>query len=340
MALRSPLRFPVSAIVGVVVFAALAVIVPWRLKSGAANTPMSEIFFVFPAVEHVHPGAPVKILGVEAGRVEAVTLLQPPGVQAGQVRLTARVQSKLLAYVGRDSRARFARASPLGEPYVDVQLGAAESPRVEDGDTLFGDPAIGGRQLARDAAAVGAAARPFVRDVQKGSARVNNSAKALVADTLEWAPIGEQIRRVVGNARQSFSAARAALGGLPLAEWRAEGALAASALRAVRAKLTQVGAELTAEAEETSEQARFAVGLLRGLAKEVRAQLEGRVQGLAAQVRGARERFTTALRDRRYTVASFLQDEEIQNDIKGFQMTLKRKFWRFVLDGDGFGPAP
>lgn len=92
----------------------------------------------------VPSGAPVKLAGVQVGRVRSVELLPERRDAKGEplpVQMSFTLRAEVLAALHADSRVVVAMQSALGEPYLELSAGSLNSPRLAAGTTLRGiDP--------------------------------------------------------------------------------------------------------------------------------------------------------------------------------------------------------
>jgi phospholipid/cholesterol/gamma-HCH transport system substrate-binding protein len=87
----------------------------------------------FPDVGGVEVGSRVRLQGMDAGEVEAVT---PPDQPGQRVRLTLRISGKYRPLVGSDARVQIVNENFLAGKVVRILPGAAGAPPVADGGEL------------------------------------------------------------------------------------------------------------------------------------------------------------------------------------------------------------
>ncbi len=78
--------------------------------------------------------AQIRVAGVEAGKVENIELAD------GRAVVMLRVKPEIRLH--KDSKASIRSLGLLGEKYVEVTPGSAESPLLQDGDTIQAEPAL------------------------------------------------------------------------------------------------------------------------------------------------------------------------------------------------------
>lgn len=330
-----------SAIVGALVVVGLVALGPYLWSAADEGGILLRFRVRFPVVEHLHAGAPVKFLGVDAGRVERVSLAKAdPGGPARLAELELFVAEPFIPYLTAETRARVAHASPLGEPHIELEPGSSTAPPLEDGATIYGEPAVGQRDVSLAFDRVRAAVPGVIEPVQVD-----------VGPTLER--VGALRERGTEAVVQIRASAQPLQGRPEALEARLDGVVNAARTLDVRDELEVVSdevralmrrgdSEVTRIADRTWEvrdEFSHAVGLFRGIGKKISVELRP-LERMQVALAGASDSFARGFLNRRYSVAAFSADEEIQNDMKGITMDLKVRFWRFIFPGDGTTPKP
>ena len=119
----------------------------------------------FQTIEGLQVGSPVRLAGIEVGRVEEITFYDDPNDKRVLVRMT--VQDKYASRVRADSAAAVGSRGLLGDKVVDITLGSADQPVVEEGGEL----------LAKSSA-------DFTEMIKKGTAVLDNT-MAITSDVRE-----------------------------------------------------------------------------------------------------------------------------------------------------------
>jgi phospholipid/cholesterol/gamma-HCH transport system substrate-binding protein len=131
--------------VGALVLAALVGVLGLLWLMGELSLGRSTALTVdFGHTGNVVEGAPVKLGGVEVGRVESIQLL-PERRDAQErplpVRMELAVRPEALAALRADARVTVSTVGPLGEPYLELNPGSLKTPALPSGATLRGTDA-------------------------------------------------------------------------------------------------------------------------------------------------------------------------------------------------------
>lgn len=81
-------------------------------------------------------GAPVRLSGVEVGKVSSITLVGES--QTDQVRIHMRVEERVWSNIKSDSRATLGTIGMLGDKYIEVTPGSTDLPDLEPGASIPG----------------------------------------------------------------------------------------------------------------------------------------------------------------------------------------------------------
>ncbi len=305
----------------------------------ARRTPVP-IQLEFDRTPHLRVGTPVRILGVEAGRLDAIELVGPEGDRSAHVVLHAHVDPQLLRVVHTDGLAIVTRPTPLGEPSIDISPGSPDAPRLAPGGTLRGQRLARGEELAALGNSALGKVRSLIAEAREPARRVVGAFEAVRDDALAVrgavAPrldalasrvdgLRERVRAAVASVqswveplRHTLSAARHTWGAV-------ERGWAAAAPRASRhvARARKAGARAYAGGRRTARAAAASFGALRDDAAGVRLQIE---------------RIAALLHDVRFLPAALAADGEIQNDVKALQRDLKRHLPWFLFHSEVHSP--
>ena len=125
----------------------------------------------FTEVAGLTEGATVRLAGVQIGRVGGVHL---PGQPGGKVRVDLNIARRYADRIRKDSIARIETQGLLGDKVVEVTVGTTATPPLQPGEVLAArDPSdfarvlTQGADMTRDAAALVAALRKTVEDVNR-----------------------------------------------------------------------------------------------------------------------------------------------------------------------------
>jgi phospholipid/cholesterol/gamma-HCH transport system substrate-binding protein len=128
--------------VGALVLAALVGVLGLLFLMGELRLGRGEGLRVdFSHTGNVVKGAPVKLAGVQVGRVEEIRLLPDRRDASGlslPVRMELAVSQEALGALRTDARVTVATMGPLGEPYLELNPGSAGAPPLPPGSTLRG----------------------------------------------------------------------------------------------------------------------------------------------------------------------------------------------------------
>jgi len=81
-------------------------------------------------------GAPVRLSGVEVGKVGSITLVGES--KKDQVRIHMRIEERVWSHIKADSRATLGTIGMLGDKYIEVSPGSEDLPDLKPGDTIPG----------------------------------------------------------------------------------------------------------------------------------------------------------------------------------------------------------
>ncbi|HUE76814.1 MAG TPA: MlaD family protein [Longimicrobiales bacterium] len=93
----------------------------------------------------VRVGTPVRVAGIESGRVLGVSFV--PAGDTTEVALLVTIDGSALSVVRADSDVRAVRLRVIGQPVVQLEAGSPDAPTVESGDTLRARPRLDPAEL-------------------------------------------------------------------------------------------------------------------------------------------------------------------------------------------------
>ena len=144
----------------------------------------------FTTVEGLKPGANVHLAGIQVGSVETV-FLSPDG----DVQVWMEVRAGVAHRIREDSRARIKTAGLVGDRYVDITVGSADSPPVAEGDMIVGvDPVDVNQALAE--------AGPVLRDLAVAIENVRVVTTRMLDDESNVSRTLDNLRVITGNLRE------------------------------------------------------------------------------------------------------------------------------------------
>ncbi len=90
------------------------------------------LYFIFDDVQAIRDKSPIKIAGVEVGRVEKIELME------GKAKITSRISREVPIYA--NAKVRVKLIGLIGSQFLDLKPGDSTALRLKDGDMLKGDP--------------------------------------------------------------------------------------------------------------------------------------------------------------------------------------------------------
>ncbi len=132
--------------VGMVVVAAIVVLIGFLYKTGSFDFRKEgyEIKVLFNVVSGIQKSAPVRLAGVEIGRVNDIELAYGEGMK---VAVTLWLEER--AKVKKDARAYITALGLMGEKYIEISPGSPEAPYLKPGETINGEDPLEFDALAR-----------------------------------------------------------------------------------------------------------------------------------------------------------------------------------------------
>lgn len=191
--------------VGVFVAGALAVLALAIFAIGQERsmfTPMTRLYTSFPDINGLVVGAPVRLAGVDVGRVTQIAFSEK--LDHAEARVQLSIETRYMQRVRLDSRAYIDSKGLLGDKLINVTVGTPSSPPLEDGDYVVprASSSLEGvaKELEATAGAIGRAA-------QSAEGAVNELASPEVTDnvrriTASIAAILEEVERGDGLAHR------------------------------------------------------------------------------------------------------------------------------------------
>lgn len=141
---QNALRVGIFMTVG---FAVLALAVFLLGQKGGLFTAKSTLKAYFADINGLVVGAPVRLGGLDVGRVSKITFADDLRERKAEVELT--IQDRFLPRVRSDSRAFIDSKGLLGDKLVNVTIGSAESAPLKEGDTIATRKALSIEELAQ-----------------------------------------------------------------------------------------------------------------------------------------------------------------------------------------------
>jgi phospholipid/cholesterol/gamma-HCH transport system substrate-binding protein len=335
--------------VGALIVVSVTLLVGFVVLLGSFSVGEKRVLYLeFTDSGSVLSGAPVKIAGVRAGRVESVEFLverdarkskaRRPGEPRINVRLTITVDVKMAAAVREDSEFYITTQGVLGEKYVEIVPGSDGSPAWgEDSfvrghdpprlDLLFAkaDSILGQFEelLGGDSVDIGELLGALTR-LTKNLDRFMNDHR-------------ERLDRMMVNLDASVADVRVTLAGVRTAVGDGTDMQATIAhARRLAEGLARDAPPLTAQAKKTLANADASLTELSGMLLAHRADIDAALSDLPAITRRAKDvardtaAITAGLTKGQGTVGQLLTDRELYDDLKEMLRDLKRHPWKML----------
>ena len=329
--------------VGILVTVCLGLLVAFVLILGDVSTSERHDLFVdVPTSADLKPGAPVKVAGVPAGKVEGVAYHGGSWDEAlGRrvyVRVHMRVDTDKLGTIREDAMYYITTQGVLGEKYVEIDPGSPERAAVVAGDVREGEPPLRLELMAYNANRLLGALSRVVRDNEDAIGEVLQESRgaikafrsvaervdALLADNEDEVSIAiDQLVEAERVAIDVLAGARTALGD-------------GEAVKRTIDNIERLSAGARKELGPLSADARSALAKYSELADTGKLSVdEARVAALAliADARAAMgdvKGMTEQLQDRDSSIGALMADKELYDDVREMVKDLKRHPWKFI----------
>ena len=353
--------------VGGLVLLAIGVFVAFIMVLGDCNfSPGFQVHVDFTNAAGLKPGAPVRLAGIPAGSVKAVTFMGGEVVDGEDgesrpvyVRATLFIEDEIRESIRTDASFTITTQGVLGEPYVEITSMDTAAPPIQDGQVYLGtDPPRLEQLLSAGYDIVIEARELFARLNERGEGdgirigdAINNFADAageirdriaenreeidsIVANTDEI--IGEVAdnRETIPNILQNVESATAEFDALGRSLNRGVGD--GGDIRDIIENVEQVTDVAAREAEPTLESIREAADsaerILSGNEQQIASTVDN-VESISVDLSGASADVRTIIgriEQGEGSIGRLLRDEEIFEDMREFVRELKRRPWRII----------
>ncbi|MCB9542525.1 MAG: MCE family protein [Myxococcales bacterium] len=290
-------------------------------------------------------GAPVRIAGVRAGRVDAVeffpdaTTARTDGPRPVHVRLTAEVDAEMFPAVRQDSEFYVTSQGVLGEKYLEIRPGSPAAAPLQAAAAVRGrDPAridlifaraesilaqielalSGGGQLG-----VGALVDNITRLSGRANAYLDRHDEALEQATRDLVATGADLRAITAALRAGIGSGE-------------EVAATMRDLTAIARILAREAGPLARVGRDALQNLQTASAEVNRLIEIVRPPLEAVLADLPAITRSGREALrdtaaiTAAITAGQGVIGQVIVDDEIYADLKELLRDIKRNPWKLV----------
>lgn len=290
-------------------------------------------------------GAPVRIAGVRAGRVNDVEFFadastaRTQGPRPVHVRLTAEVDAEMFAAVRADSEFYVTSQGVLGEKYLEIRPGSAAAP------ALGPDAAVRGRDPARidlifaraesilaqiEAAlsgggelGVGALVDNIIRLSGRANAYLDRHDEALEQATRDLVATGADLRAITASLRQGIGSGEQVAGAMR------DLTTVVHIFAREAGPLARIAREALGNLERASEAVNRLIDLMRPPLEAVMADLPAITQSGRDALRDTAA-ITASITAGQGVIGQVLIDDEIYADLKELLRDLKRNPWKLV----------
>ncbi len=329
--------------VGILVTVCLALLVAFIVALGDYTTSeQADLFVDVPTSANLKPGAPIKIAGVPAGKVKAVTYMGGGfDEDAGRrvyVRVHMRLDRAMLPTVREDADYYITTQGVLGEKYVEIDPGTMDRPSVEEGAVVLGEPPMRLEIVAKNLSKLVEALSGLVqrnesvldqilvdtgesiKTLRRTSERID---KLLEDNSEKVAEVIDEILALEAKAGRLMDSAQVALG--DGTEVRDTIRNVSSITRQVRGEVKPVVDDARATLASYKELAQTSQGAVQEAKVKALAILD-RGEGMMTDMSG----MLTEVREGDSSIAAFLRDKELYDDVREMMKDLKRHPWKFI----------
>lgn len=158
------------------------------------------VYTSFNNIDTLVPGAKVRVSGMDAGEVSGI---QVPKTPSDKFRLKLDIDQKFHPIVRKDSVATIETQGMVGNKYVDVKKGSAQSPVLPSGGTLPGQEPTDLGDLMRQGGALVNTVQATIKDVQsRADLALQNIAKVAGNANGMISSMRPNVGKIASNAAQ------------------------------------------------------------------------------------------------------------------------------------------
>lgn len=329
--------------VGLLVTVCVALLVMFVLLLGDFSMSRGgELYLDVDTSAALKPGAPIKVAGVNAGKVSSVEYrggeVDPATGRPVFVRVTLGIDEDKLATLREDARFYITTQGVLGEKYVEIEPMGNAAPHVKPGAVVVGEPPLRLEIMAMNANRVLSSLANVLRDnerhltdiivntseVTRVARRVADRVDTLLADNAPKVGVAlDELLAIEAEVKTLAATANAVLG---------DGSELRSAVRNVSALSASVRAAVgPVVGDVRGTLARY--GALadsgRDLVAEARA-MAGRSLSAVDAILADVQEITARVRSGEGTIGAFLADKEMYDDVREMMKDLRRHPWKFI----------
>jgi phospholipid/cholesterol/gamma-HCH transport system substrate-binding protein len=328
--------------VGLVVLSALVVLIAFVLVIGDFHFAKQYRLYVdFKFSGTLAAGAPVRISGIQIGRVEKITFigLEAPtdGGERLQTRLTVKIDERSRAALPQGTEFFISTAGLLGEQYLEAVPGDRVGAPIPDESVMRGiDPPRTDLLIARLNTVLETFShlltdnRGLLEDLAKAATGLTRSMDEVLRE--KRSTISEGVDNLVAISREAKGITEKINQGMGSAE---ELRTTVKNLSAIVATLKNEMPDLTAKTKRTMDEAEKAIAAVNG-ALEDKDRLKrtfASVETLASngvQITEDAKALTKKLRRGEGSVGALLGDEDIYDDLKELLRDVKQHPWKII----------
>lgn len=326
--------------VGLLILAAIAVFAIFVFLLG--NFSLSSGYTIYVDYQfsgNIKPGAPVKVSGIEVGKVEEVEFLggklDPETGRRPQVRLEVWIEDRAKESIRSDAEFFINTAGVLGEQYVEIVPGTDwERPPIEAGAIVIGvDPPRTDLVVARLYDVLDSLSLVLKNNKDAIAELITNGAGAIGEINTLLRENRAEVGALIGSTNQMFESASTTLDKVNegLSDPRVvQRTLADADALVIEARETLE--ELSPPARELLADARRVTGLVTEPRLERALKLADKAVGATGKAAGLIDNIdglVTDLRAGKGTAGALLAREEIYADLREMIRDLKRNPWKF-----------
>lgn len=351
--------------VGLLVLVSVVILVAFVFILGDFNLGRKGmmLFVDFETSAHLKAGAPVKINGVDAGKVVKIAywggsldpgLTKDPrrGGKPVWIRVQVELDKKMGATIRRNARFVITTKGVLGEKYIEISPGSIDQPKVHEGEKLKGTdlPPLGDMML--DLSDVGKTAGRILKRVDATLAqnpdilgKILRNANATLTNANKFVKeVREQVRPVISQVKPIVEQVRGSLRKVDRILDRADQALRSAnyalkggedvrvALRNVRQITVNVKYRVNTllnRVDRFMRQGNKLADTGVGILADVRTRLP-KITGNLTEILERGKSVITKIDSGKGTVAQLINEEELYEIVKETLKNLKRHPWKLV----------
>ncbi len=329
--------------VGALVLLSGVLLVAFIFALGDVRVERQVVFHIeYRSTAGLKPGAPLKIAGVAAGKIQDVVYRGHVGEDtsgdAPLVRVTVAVGRKMASSIHEDARYYITTLGVLGEKYIEVDPGTPRTPVLKAGSIVRGEEPM---RLEVMTSRVNRLLGGVTRMVEENEGKVGeviDEAKGVLTETRKLITDNRdridttlgRVDRISEDTEAVMEAVRSAVGdGKDLQSAMADARGTLENANAITGLVRGKAPSLISDLKASLASARSAVSVYEALGKEGRVALASAMNKVESILDNA-EAVSADIRAGRGVVGALLQDPELYDDMKEMMRDLKRHPWKFL----------